>query len=295
MTNPIPTLPDGTPNLGIISTGGNLSTTAGAPINGVLNIWNISADIAGQTIWYDTGHRKKTTISTATEGSDRLSPDFPVDSTGAIRTTSETHRVAYQVNSSPQQIMAQMAALSYNDPAKFLAIQTMLAQGVWGTVHVNGSFDVDTEKALAGAMSQYLKLTHGAGVGVSFTDYLSRASQTNVSLSTQQAPLLPVTDPASIRAAAQSAATAALGQGLSESQLSQFVTQFQAAQTGAETQTSGTVSAPDLSSQAMQFAQSQEPGAYQANERQSYEDALVNLLSGPGATGRPSMTPVASA
>ena len=107
-------------------------------------------------------------------------------------------------------------------------------------------------------------------------------------------PQVNLTDPAAIRAAAQTAAEQALGRGLNEKQLEHFVNQFQQTQQQVATSTSPTVSAPSLSDQAMQFVQENDPHAYAANKRQSYMNALVDMFA-PSGSQRPGMTPVPTA
>lgn len=293
----VPTNPDGTPNF---STGAG--SGGGTPTAGGLSIWNIPKALAGSKIWFDTGHG--TSTETHTVGSGRLSPDFGVDANGHIG-KSETKKspTAYEILRSPQQIMAQFAAMSANDPAKFYAMQHALASGPWGSVNPTGAFDQNTETALGNAMLQYVKLT-STGVGMSFYDYLIKTGQRAQSLggagtslgagTGAAAPQINLADPTALRAAAQSAAQAALGQGLTANQLETFVSQFQAAQTTAQSSTGGSVTTPDLSGEAMQFAQKSNPAEYQQNQRQTFLDQLVNMFA-PAQSQRPNMTPVPQA
>lgn len=306
LDGPVPINPDGTPNYGA-GTGTSLTDSSGA-----LSIWNLPTDLpAGIRIWFDVGHKKppasghsekgKAVITDLlTPGSDIVGPGSGVD---AVLGNDVPH--SHEIIRSPAQVMKQIAALSANDPNKFLAIQQALASGAWGTVGLTGAFDPATEKALGVAMLQYVKLSKGAGVGESFTDYLVSTSQRSADLAAKAAAakaaagiaarVTQVSDPEEIRSAAQSAAQAALGQGLSDDQLSAFVAQFQAAQTTAQQAGPGATStSPDLGAEAMQFAQSSDPGAYKQNQRQVFLNALVNMAA-PSGSQRPDMTPVPSA
>lgn len=283
----IPINPDGTPNFGVAASGGGASGKVDA--TGALSIWNIPTSIAKTRIWFDIGHP----TDLANEDRGGLHP-------GHLKPVARSN--AYQIVRSPQQIMKQFAAMSFNDPNSFFALQKALASGPWGTVNPTGSFDASTEKALGNAMLQYVKLAQGAGVGVSFTDFLlqtgERAQQlggkgTSLGSGGSQQQQVSLADPGAIRQAAQSAAQAALGMGLSNDQLDKFVAQFQASQTAAQTSTASSSTNPDLSSQAMAFAQQSDPSAYHQNQRQSFVDTLVNMFA-PSGSGRPNTAPVAS-
>lgn len=274
---PLPTLSNGLPNF----------LAAAAP-PGVTSIWNIPSDISATPIWFDIGHK-----------TEQEHPD--TSNLAGIEKASKgqlgTVHSSYQIMASPQKIMAQFMAMSKNDLPRFIGFQQALASGVWGNVKVNGSFDPNTERALGNAMLQYVKLTQGAGVGISFSDYLMQSAQTATALAQQQAGAtqnpITLTDPTAIRAAAQQAAQDALGAGLSESQLNHFVAQFQAAQTKAQTQVGGSVSSPDLSADAMAYAQKSNPEGYKQNQRQAFLDTLVNMFA-PSGSQRPNMTPTPS-
>jgi hypothetical protein len=236
-----------------------------------------------QNLWFDVGH---TETATAPKGG---------ITNEAVQASKGVQPSSYEIMASPEKIMKQLAALSYNDPAQFIAFQTALASGVFGRVNVTGVWDPDTEAAVGRAMLQYVKLTMGAGVGISFKDYLLNSGQMANALgqagSQKQQPQVSLTDPAQIRDAAMQAATEALGQGLSEKDLNAFVKAFQSKQFTAQTSTSESVTNPDLSAEAMAYAQTSHPAEYQANQRQAYLGQLVNLLGG-GLTRRPDQTPV---
>lgn len=173
------------------------------------------------------------------------------------------------------------------------------------SVHV-GQWTSQTQDALVGALGSYEQTTKGGKLPLTFSEFLNQNAQmgqdggqsTSGSGGSSTKPPFQarLVDPAAIRQAAQTAALDALGQTLSGDQLEKFVTQFQAAQTSAE-QTAyngtGTVTEPDLTSQAQAFVQENNPGAYKQNQRSAYLGALVNLLGGtrpqvgttPTATG----------
>lgn len=268
------TNPDGTPNFPV-AVGGTVAPKQ--------TIWNLPADIpAGQRIWYDNSYSRQSDSDPTTSPRNR-------DNFG-------THTSSSQVLSTPEQIMAQVAAMSANNPSEFLSFQKALS--AFGSISTPGVWSPETQTALQRAMSAYWQLSHGAGVGMSFTQYLMQAG--SAVESQQQAGAAakntstPVTDPESIRAAAQSAFQAATGKGASEAQLNHFVTQFQAAQIKAETAMSGAPSAPSLTDQAMQYAQQADPSGYKDNQHQAFTDLLVNMFA-PAASQRPNMTPTPTA
>lgn len=270
------TNPDGTPNFPV---------AVGGTVPPKQSIWNLPSDIPnGNKLWYDTTYSSESNSDPTTSPRNR-------DNFG-------THQSGRQVLSTPEQVMAQIAALSANDPQEFMAIQKALGSGAWGSVNPTGAWGPDTETALRRAMSSYWQLSHGAGVGMSFLDYIVRSSASASALAQAgQAPKntsTPVTDPESIRSAAQAAFQAATGKGASEAQLDHFVTQFQAAQIKAETAMSGAPAAPSLTDQAMSYAQKTDPEGYKTNQRQSFTDLLVNMFA-PSASQRPNMTPTPTA
>jgi len=275
-TPKVPTLPDGTPDYG------RASGQAQSAATGKVSIWDIPTGVdPNKPIWFDIGH------SAAHEQTLDLK-------TG--RTNDIASVTSHQIFASPTKIMRQYAALSANDPAAFVAVQKLLASGPWGTVHQTGAFDKYTEAALGSAMAQYLKLSHGAGVAMSFSEYLQKTAATaqalggdGTSLQGSTPPVINLTDPAEIKAAAQSAFQEALGKGADEKLLDSFVKKFQSAQTNAQLVSGGgTSSMPDLSSEAMAYAQKSDPQGFHDNQRTAFLDQLVNLLGGQ----RPNQTPV---
>lgn len=322
MTAPVPILPDGTPNFPAGSSG---SIPAGT---GQVTIWNQIVKPVTQEmstlginkIWFGVGTKKSiadalspSSIDTAAArgaGAETSLSTVPGAETGAQVGSSATRLVDIEhpaVLKTPEKIMADFYAMSYDDPAKFIALQKALAEGPWGTVDASGSMDGKTESALVNAMSQWVKLK-STGVEVSLSQYILDAAQRRAALNggatgsggsggSSSAVFQPqVSDPAQIRAQAEQAFQAAIGRGATKSELSKFVAEFQAAQTSAERtafDNKGTVTSPDLAAQANQFAQQSDPGQYHQHQATAYTNALVNLLM--GSTARPNIAPVAQA
>lgn len=295
-----PENPDGSPVL----------TTPSVGVVGTANIYDWilpkQLDPNKKTIWYDIRHGTKTTpnndgaaygpppagiLPGATQSVPGTTPSpMPTGAASRERTTAtSTDRMV-----TPKQIMNTIGAMQYSDPKGFLAIQTYLSSGVWGTVHVNGTFDHETEVALGNAMLQWSKLTRNTEMPVDFKQYLSQAgsqalSLKGVSSGNPSGSPISLSDPNAIRQAAQSAAMDAIGSGLSDAQLNQFVSKFQAEQVKYQMAATGTqATAPDLSGEAAAFAQQSDPHGYQQNQRQAYLDALVNLLQ-PEGPSRPNI------
>jgi hypothetical protein len=212
-----PILKDGTPDYQ------RASAQANAATSGKVNIWGIAGGVdPNKPIWFDIGHTDVQIQSNAVKAS----------KTGGV--------TSYQILTSPTKIMRQYAAMSANNPGGFLALQKLLASGPWGTVHETGAWDSWTNDALAEAMKRYVQLSHGAGVAMSFSEYLQKTAETAQALGGdgtslgsgqgQQPPPIQLTDPTQIKAAAQSAFQEALGKGASSAQLDKFVKTFQSAQ-----------------------------------------------------------------
>lgn len=301
---PLPAKSDGTPNFGVLD---KTNSSGGYKVWDIPTELNQALAISNGKLWFDTGSKKTVAYSEEPHNSayDEQVPE-------AARKAASSKFVDinhYDIMRKPEQIMAQFYAMSFNDPQRFMALQKALASGPWGTVHLNGNFDHDTEVALGNAMLQYVKGAVGAGVAISFTDYLltmgARAQALGgdgTSLGTgngsTRAPFQAnLDDPIALRDAAQKAAQQALGQGLSPDQLNAFVAHFQAAQTAAEQANyngKGTVTTPDPVAEAMQFAQQSNPQEYKQNQRQSFMDTLVNMFA-PSGSQRPTMTPTPAA
>lgn len=310
----VPLNPDSSPKLG---------GTTGQPVPvdaGAAKIWGIPTELTdylnqvgtGGKLFFDVGQHKVKHGGTSGpviysgDGDIKVGAAKPVSVPASIKTE------AYNVMLKPWQVMAQIQASSYNNPALFVSIQNALAQsGAFGTVHINGTFDQATQNAIAQAMIAYVKLSVGTEAVPEYQDpktgkkssgfvaFILNAAQRGKALGVNQPavppkPTLTVTDPAAIRSQIQNAAQTALGRGLSEEQINAFVTQFQNEQKHAELAGPGaTAVQPDLSSEAGKFAQQANPGAYKANQRQAFVDSLVNLLGGTNA--RPTITPTPAA
>jgi hypothetical protein len=181
--------------------------------------------------------------------------------------------------------------------------QALYASGFYGQtsydkIHV-GQWTAQTQSALTDALASYEQARQSNYAG-SFEEFIQGNSAQNgdggINSSTGQAAQsqIQLADPTEIRAAAQQAAQAALGRGLSSKQLDKFVAQFQASQSATQSSKAGSVTGEDLSSDAMQFAQQSDPAGYQQNQRQAFTDALVNMFA-PTQSQRPNMTPVPAA
>lgn len=261
---------------------------AQASVAGKTTIWGIPNGVdPSRPIWFDIGHSRTN------------DPSLDLK-TG--RTSVNASVSSHQIMARPVDIMRQYAAMPANNLPGYLALQKLLASGPWGTVHETGAWDSWTEAALGEAMKRYVQISHaahgdGAGVAMSFSEYLQKTAETaqavggdGTSLGSgqhQPPPPIQLTDPTQIKAAAQSAFQEALGKGASSAQLDKFVKSFQSAQTSAQMVQTGTVSMPDLSSQAMAFAQGSDPHGFKENQRTSFMDQLVNLLGG----SRPNQQP----
>ena len=226
---------------------------------------------------------------------------------GSVQSLDSLHKHSAPNMVSPSELMRSIATMSVSDPKAFLAIQTYLSSGAWGTVHVNGVFDKETESALGQAMLDWTKLTRAGdqnpndiGIAESFKKYLQTAGTTALNLGngsgSSQAPFQPsLTDPTQIKADAQNAAQAALGRGLSPAELNAFVDHFHQEQIQSQRAAYngvGNVTAPDLSSDAMQFVQQNNPKEYKQNQRSNFLDMLANMMA--GSSVRPETSPVPS-
>jgi hypothetical protein len=273
--------PDGTPNF---------PASVGVGISKTPTLWSLPTDVPnGQKLWFDTGHTTEPNYDPTTESRNRASFGTHVNGSSEVLKT-------------PAEIMAHFAADSQNNPQEFLALQKLLASGPWGsgTVYPTGSWDNHTEAALSNAMSLYFKLA-STGVAMSFSQYLTTTAEraqalggkgTSMGAGAGGSTAIPrVMDPAQIRNAAQNAAQQALGRGLDEKQLEQFVTQFQQEQLS--NQDDPYTTTYKLPGEAMQFAQNVDPSAYRQNQAQSFANVLVNMFA-PSVSQRPNMQPTPS-
>lgn len=190
--------------------------------------------------------------------------------------------------------------------------QELYAAGMYGDTSYNdvkvGQFDTASKSAMKTALEGYVDAMRGDPTSpITFNEYLKQQASTDGdggyfsqsgkgvggAGSSGSVPQVQLTDPAAIRSAAQSAAQQALGQGLSDEQLNAFVSQFQAEQSSSQTSTGASQTDPDLSSQALTYAEQNDPQAYQNHQVQSYADTFLNMFL-PSQSARPNMTPVAS-
>jgi hypothetical protein len=104
-----------------------------------------------------------------------------------------------------------------------------------------------------------------------------------------------LTDPAELKAQAQSAAQASLGHVLTSEQLGQFVDQFHAAQTDAQHKAGSIYDGMSAGAEANQFAQSSDPQDFANHQAQGYMDTFMNMFlpSGSNRGGVAPVTPVA--
>jgi hypothetical protein len=245
-------------------------------------------DAYGEPVYL--GSEQNNTPVTANEGQD-LVPG-KVDSTVANKSIST------------QAYMSKVASMWASDPATYRALQAQLAQaGFYGSTgtYSPGQFGPKDISAFTDMLSKY-EVAAGATGGqlpMTVSEYLSMNAQASpevdkngnpVGGSSTAAPPPPptyhTTDPATIRAAAEQAFQTATGKGPSKKQLHKFVKLFQNAQLSAEKQVGGNASAPDLSSDAMAYAQSADPQAYANQQANAYMNMLLNMFL-PSESQRP--------
>jgi len=190
--------------------------------------------------------------------------------------------------------------------------QELYAAGMYGSTSYNdvkvGQWDTTTQTAMKTALEHYEDFIQGAQEPMTFNEFLKQQASTDADggffsqkgkgigsagTGSSSVPQVNLTDPAAIRSAAQAAAQQALGQGLSEDQLNAFVQQFQAAQQSDQSSLNPTTTTPDLSSQALAFAEQQSPGEYKDHQIQGYMNTLLNMFL-PSESQRANVQPVAS-
>jgi hypothetical protein len=287
--------PDGSLNLGGITGQSAIPTDS----SGSVDIWNMPSFLKGHVFWWDSGETKQSggQSRTANNGQDLVpGQTVPID---------KPH--SFDINASAESIMKQFTAMAYNKPAEFQALQAALAQGPWASnLKLSGVNDAQTEGALAKAMTQYLKLTEGAGVAISFKQYILDAAQGGPGgLGQTNTPggsgggmsSVSLTDPAELMAQAQSAASASLGHVLTHDELSRFVDNFHAAQTAAQHKAGSIYDGMSAGAEANQFAQQSDPQGFANHQAQGYMDSFVNMfLSGNEARGNVApVTPITGA
>ena len=295
----VPTNPDGTPNFGGIVPGGSSSSV---PVDGTgaIDYWNLPSFItdyektvsAKPFLWSSD---QPTTVDT------KDNPQFRNPQFAKANDLGLPDSLNHYVTA--DDIMKQFTAMAFNDPARYLVLQQALSQGPWGKVTVDGKWNSSTQSALTNAMTNYLQVTQGASAPVKFSDYIaglggpvdkngnavlppnnnaaSGGSGGGMS-GMYSRPVL--TDPNQLKVYAQNAAETALGHLLTESQLNQFVTQFQTQQAndylasgnhqGIYQDKSNPTGAADA------FVQQADPTGFATHKVTAYADALMNDLLG---------------
>lgn len=275
---------------------GSANATPTSSTSNPNDVWNLG-NLYGQPVY----------LGTTQEGGDLLDPRHPNSPQAPGQTTlvqGQTQDVVKQV----LQMYAAQAAQRRKSPGKLTAyeeLQKSLWQaGFYGQtsykdIHA-GQWTSQTQDALTSALKSY-ETVYQSGTPMTFSEFVNQNAAGSkdggynggAGLGTPAAQVVNLTDPAAIKSAAQSAAQAALGQGLSDQQLNDFVAQFQAQQTAAQAPGVTTSTMPDLSSSALQFAQTTDPQAYKQEQLAAYQNTILNMFL-PSESQRPSMSPVAS-
>jgi len=188
-------------------------------------------------------------------------------------------------------------------PQDYMSIQSLLYDaGFFGaspraSVHW-GQWTTETGDALKRALTSYEGVSMAGEVPTTWTEFLSNAAQQGRVNQSQggvggagtggAASQTVLTDPAALRQTVEQSAQAALGHGLSEDQLSAFVSHFQGLQTAAQTSTGGQVTNPDASAEAMKFAQDSNPTEAAGHNAEGYVNSFLNLFL-PSTSGRPNI------
>lgn len=227
-------------------------------------------------------------------GNQTKKPDY-VDTSTLQGIEAVSHPSTVPVTSTPLEYLQQFASWSVTSPDQYAALQQQLYQsGFYGSSKPRlGIYSTSDAKAMKEAITGYLGVVNPANPNpLTLSDYLDHASaQGQQDQKAAPAAPLQVTDPSQIRSAAQAAFQAATGKGATDAQLNAFVAQFQSQQTSAQTAVSGTVSSPDLSAEAMQYAQGADPQQFADHQRESYISTLVNMFA-PSQSQRPNSQPV---
>lgn len=281
-------LKDALTNYGGASAQGIASKPVPVDSSGMVDTWDLPAYMVGgnaPSLWFDTKTRPDTTEARFSEnGGGAYKLDAP-------------H--SFNVNATPEEIMKQFAALSQTDPAKFQALQYELYQsGAMGeATRILGGWNTQTEAAIKTAMVQYLKVSEGAGVPVSFTQFLQNSAAANAANGNTKLPgqgsstVIPpgpsVTDPAYLSQVLQTGAQAALDRNLSPAELDKFISTFQgnevsqfASQKAGEQHTN-----LDPSAEAINFVVNNNRDEYNQHEVQGYADSFLRLMGISTAPG----------
>jgi hypothetical protein len=291
------------PNYGSLTPGASTSTAGGT----ALNIWNLPSYIVNyekttkKPFWWNTTENQ---IPAGISGnqSEQQAAEHGVQVPNQIETANQYH--------SAEEIMQQFAAMAQDDPAQFAAIRQLLqAGGFYGASKtIQGGFSAQTEKAVADAMTQYLKGVRNTATPQNFFQFLSQQAADNVGIggpgstagggsSTTGGGTLPnrptLTDPDTLYRYGEEAAQAELGQNLPQGQLAQFVNEFHQQQAAGEEGALGHqgafVDKSDPRGSAVVFVQNADPMLYQQHEVQGYADSFLNMLGLPGSSQAPNM------
>jgi hypothetical protein len=280
------------------------------PTTGLISIWTDPTNLPSSdskafwdtSIWYDNG--TKTASNSNPDGSvaaphSRGGPTF--DDVGS---PSKSHSVSFDNNMSAAEVMKQYAAMSQRDPLGFAAIQKELqAAGFYGasTTAVLGGFNSQTEKALADAMYQYIKVAQGSGTPVNFSDFLRNTAAANQGINGNMSggsggsstPLL--TDPDELTRYAQMAAQNSLGRSLSKQELNSFIDQFHNEQIQSYTDAAnhnGLSAQKDNSrAAAIDFVTTNNKPEFEQHQIQGYTDSFLNMFL-PSSTSAAPQVPV---
>lgn len=209
------------------------------------------------------------------------------------------------VTKKTQDLMKQIMQMAGSGSPDYQSIQGLLYDaGFYGdaarkSVHW-GMWNSQTADAVKAALNSYEQLSQGAGVPLTWSDFLkqqaasgrSNQAQGGVGGGTTGTPSqVQLTDPATLTGYAQQAAQAALGRNLSPDQVQAFVSSFQSQQQSAQSSTAASVTAPDASAQAMQFVQHGNESEFGQHNVQAYSNALLNLFLGSAGTALPTVAP----
>lgn len=285
------TTPGGTalPNYGSIDTSGG--TTAPTDSSGAIDIWDLPADVKGHVIWFDTG-----TTPAATAGGSQAAQRLAKANPGEVNVAKLSAPHSFEVQASAEDVMKQFAAMSQTDPTNFAAIQKELSDaGFYGAAaSVYGGWNQQTETAVKDAMLQYIKVSEGAGVPVSFLDFLKNTAAANTGINGNggtggtgsSAPVL--SDPDTLRRYAQEAAQAALGRNLTPNQLDTFVSQFHNQQiqsyTDAANHNGLSSQKDDPRASAVSFVTGSNQQEFGQHQIQGYTDAFLNMFLPSGSS-----------
>lgn len=300
-SNGMPLLPNGTPDYGAGASG---SGSGSVPVDdtGAIDVWNLPSFIAD----YEKQVKKPFVWDykqpTDTSGNKAFqNPEFK-KANDVLDKGSEN----LDVNMSAEQLMKQLSAMSQNDPMGFASVQRLLQAGNWygSDKTIYGGWNKQTEDAFANAMVQYLKVARGAGVPITFRQFLINTANVNENLNGNtpgsgsggaggNLPSRPtLTDPDTLKMYAQKAAQAALGRDLNGDELDKFINEFHNQQTAAyENALHGNgdvVDKNDPRASAIQFVTQGHQQEFDQHQVQGYADAFLNMFL-PNSSAAPNV------